>query len=476
MSEKDWLKYLFIPALLLLIDCFFGFQVYSNDFLGYLGLASIIDLGDPSTYYNGVYPPGFVMFLSIVISTKTNILIILKALNYMSLGVAFYFFHTRFFKGINFSFVFFAFVILLVSNKIFLTNILSPGSYALFLICSVIGLIFYDSEDHSKFLISAIGLIFATFLRFEGIVWLICVWSSSVYFNPSMARRWMGYIPLIVSFFLLFVINYYGTASILATRHFLTFEAPDWINLSPSTSFYKQELSDYLFGYLNSVGRDAHYFILLLVSWILLKPSRGLILPLIFYLVIIKLHSSPRGMFLALPFIHVFLIQILFVFWQKSRALTTDLVILLLPIFIYFSLNNYYEKRVIQFTSNSFHKIDLELQNLDQDWRVQSVFTNSHDFYIKSQLPEIAKVNGGWVKLITSFYLQNPNFELEDIDKFHKSLEMEKIRFVVIDSGLIHPSVYSGHALITFRGMDDSEFFKKISLVDSRFIIYQVLW
>jgi hypothetical protein len=391
---KRFQKYLIVPVLAIIIDWFFGFQIYSNDFLGYLGLASVFDLYNSSTHYNGVYPPGYVVVLDVLDSSKWYFLMKVKAINYACLGMVFYCFHSMIFRDVKFVRLLFAFVVLLITSKVFLTNILSPGSYPIFLIFSVSGIAFYESKVPSERLLGAFALILATFFRYEGFVWLICLWISNVIHNSSLIGRWKEYVPILGSLALLSVVSFFGTNSLFATRQFLTFETPEWVNLNPYTTFSTQDSVDYILGYLNNLGREIHYFVALILSWIFLKKRRMLVLSLVLYLLLIKLHSSPRGAFLVLPFLYVFSIELLSLIFEKRYAIGFWVSAVLFPVLLYFSMNNYYQKRKIQILAKSYLEVDLELKRIDPNWKVESLFTNSHDFYVENQLPKTAKVNG----------------------------------------------------------------------------------
>ena len=76
------MKYFSLPLTLFAIDLLFGFQVYSNDFFGYLGLVTVLDFDDPSTFYNGVYPPGFVWLLKCILRLSIDVIFLTKILNY----------------------------------------------------------------------------------------------------------------------------------------------------------------------------------------------------------------------------------------------------------------------------------------------------------------------------------------------------------------------------------------------------------
>ncbi len=468
------LKYCYFPLTLFAIDLFFGFQVCSNDFLGYLGLVTVMDLDDLSTFYNGVYPPGYVWVLKCILSLSDEVILLAKILNYLSLGLVFYFITSKIFKELNFYLIFFCLVVLLVSNEIFLSNSLSPGSYGSFLASLIIGTAYY--EDRSKFsaLISVSSLVIATLFRFEAFIWLICLWCSGTFFFSGPSGNLRGFLTIVLSISILFLINFWGTSSFVATKHFLTFEKPNWVELNPFTKFEKQSLYEFSIGYLKNIAQDVFYFLTLIISWVFLKSFRRLILTCFFYLLLINFHPSPRGVFAILPFVYLFLGLLFYLIWERQRKVAVVFSIFLIAPFLYFSLNNYYHKRRSQVLQSSFTKIGKTLTRFDKNYSAESIFTNSHDFYIRGQLPDLPQVNGGWIKLVDRFYSENPNFDLSHPSIFYSCLISQRVKFLVIDKVLLHTSVYSQEDLITFEELGNSEFFNLVSVVDDRFIIYSV--
>ncbi|MFC5192437.1 hypothetical protein ACFPIK_11730 [Algoriphagus aquatilis] len=471
---RVFLKYFYFPLTLFAIDFIFGLQVYSNDFFGYLGLVTIMDLDDLSTFYNGVYPPGFVWVLKCILNFSDEVILLTKILNYLSLGLVFYFISSKIFKELNFYLVFFCLVVLLVSNEIFLSNSLSPGSYGFFLVSLIVGTSHY--EDRSKFsaLISVSSLVIATLFRFEAFIWLICLWGSGLFFFSGHSKNLRGFLTIVLSVSVLFLINFWGTSSLVATKHFLTFEKPNWVELNPFTKFEKQSFYEFSLGYLNNLVRNVLYFSTLIISWVFLKSFRRLILTCLFYLLLINFHPSPRGVFAILPFVYIFLGLLFFSIWERQKRVAVVLSIFLIPTFLYFSLSNYYHKRTSQVLQSSFKKIGKVITRVDKSYSAESIFTNSHDFYIRDQLPDLPQVNGGWIKLIDRFYIKNPNFDLSHPNNFYDGLKSQKVKFLVIDKVLLHTSIYSQKDLLMFEELGNSEFFNLISLVDDRFMIYSV--
>lgn len=468
------LKYFSLPLTLFAIDLLFGFQVYSNDFFGYLGLVTVLDFDDPSTFYNGVYPPGFVWLLKCILRLSIDVIFLTKILNYFCLGLVVYFLSTKFFKETPFYVVFISFTTLLLTSNIFLSNILSPGSYCFFLVSIIVGTSYYEENSKTSFLICTSSLILATLFRFEAFIWVIGIWVSGVFFVPDHSKNIRAYLPLIISILILLLINFLGTNAFVATKHFLTFEEPKWVDLNPFSKFEKQSFPSFTLGYLNNLINDAFFLVVLTISLMFLKSFRRLTLTCLIYLILINFHSSPRGAFAILPFIYLLLGQLFYSVWLRERRFALVISIFLIPTFLYLSLNNYYQKKQSQAVQNSFHKIGQVLTSIDKNFSIQSVFSNSHDFYLKNQLPGLPKVNGGWIKLVEGFYNRNPNFDLSHSSLFYQAVKSQNVRFLVIDKVLLHPSIYSFKDLNTLEELANSGFFKEINVVDNRFIVYEV--
>ncbi|WP_296704614.1 hypothetical protein [Algoriphagus sp.] len=143
------------------------------------------------------------------------------------------------------------------------------------------------------------------------------------------------------------------------------------------------------------------------------------------------------------------------------------LCVAILPI----ALENYSEKKEIKDRLILFEQIDSNIKAVEPNWDIQNVFTNSHDFYLKNQLPKTPYVNGGWMKLVVNYYKEHPNLSLNTTKEFMENLNSQNIEFVVIDQVLLSPLVYSSNELSTLNSLTSFSQFKRIDTKQDRYLV-----
>jgi hypothetical protein len=463
-------RLLIIPILLIIIDLFFGFQIYSSDTLGLIAISKELDLNEISTYSNGVYPPGFVLLIAIILKTNLNLLFTLKTLNYLFLTLFLlttYIGLKRYVRLIPFVISIIAAVFL---SKLFLINILSAGSYPLYLFLGAFGIIYFYNEQNKYFRLSLVSLVFCTVVRNEGIILIISILISVAPFKSSK-RRILGIsLALIASLFILFLSNYLGIGSVLSNKHNLLFEEPNWVNMHPEFIFNRFTFKEFFEFYFSNLFIDWYYFICLALCALYFKELRMLIFGLLIFYLLIKIHPSPRGIFILIPFSFLFLgIAI----YDQKRIQKILLLLIISPVFTFYSLNNYYSIRRKQIDIQTYELIGKYIEKIQLNWEIQNLFTNNFDFYLRKKLPKTARVNGGWPKLIPRYYQNNPNLTLTNLIEFSRDIDSLKIEYIVIDLSMLDLSIYTQEEINTFSSLDRSDQFLLISEFESRYKLYR---
>ncbi|MBN3521598.1 hypothetical protein JYB62_16425 [Algoriphagus lutimaris] len=449
------------------VDLFFGNLVYSNDFLGIVSVANHLDY---KSLHIGVYPPGYFLWILFILKSGIDLLIGLKAFNWaIILGfslITFIFFKKKLSLG---SYIFFL-ILTLASSQIFITSLLDPGSYPMFLFFASFGLIYISSDKMLESNLAIFFLILSTWIRYEGFALIGSILISSVILKSNWQMKLKSILALIGSILIYSIVAYVSTGQFFTSPHHLLYEEPNWLKIEPNYDFRTYPIIEFIHFYLTNLSYHWYYFLILLISYFILKDFRQVIVVLLLYFFLIKLHPSPRGIFLIIPF--AFLFFACFVESLKPRLKIIARVFLCFAI-VPVVMKNYSQKKEIKDRYLLFEQIDSDLKTVEPDWSIQNVFTNSHDFYLKNQLPKTPKVNGGWMKLVPSFYKDNPNLSLNSPQEFIQNLEDQKIEFVLLDKVLLSPIVYPTNELNTLLSLKDIPQFQSIITGQKRYLLYR---
>ncbi len=447
------------------LDLSFGNLVYSNDFLGIITVANHLEI---HSIHIGVYPPGYFLWILFILKSGIPILTGLKAFNWAFI-LGFSLITLSFFKNklSHSTFIFFL-LFVLVSSKIFLTSLLDPGSYPMFLILASFGLINISSQNKIKSNLAVISLILSTWIRYEGFVLIGSILISSILLKSTLQVKFKSIITLIGSFFIYAIVAKISSGQFFTSPHNLLFEEPNWLKIGPNYEFRSYSLIEFIRFYLTNLSYHWYYFLVLLTSYFFLKEFRPVIFTLLLYYCLIKLHPSPRGIFLVIPFAFLFIACYADPLKPKLKIILGILLcVAILPI----ALENYSEKKEIKDRLILFEQIDSNIKAVEPNWDIQNVFTNSHDFYLKNQLPKTPYVNGGWMKLVVNYYKEHPNLSLNTTKEFMENLNSQNIEFVVIDQVLLSPLVYSSNELSTLNSLTSFSQFKRIDTKQDRYLV-----
>lgn len=466
------LRLLLFPLLVVIFNFWFENLIFSNDSLGLISIANEINLSDISSFYNGVYPPGFTIILKLIITSGLDILLTIKIINFLFLSAFSYGIYFGLKKHVSINIILLSLTIAFLSNKTFSSNIISSGSYPIFLFFGTIGLLAFYQKENKFFGIGCGALALSSFMRYEGFILIISILIAELIFGYNKKKQIWIFMSLIFSSIIILIINYFGATNLVNSPHSIFHKEPNWIKIYPNFIFETVSINEFFHFYYKNIISHSYLLLLLAGSLYKFKNLRNLIISLIIFYLLIKLHPSPRGIFIIIPLLFIFISEIIFSLKGRNKIISIGL---LTPVFLYFLLNNYYDKKKKSLDFQSYKKIEKSIATLIPYWNIENVFTNSFDFYSKNQLPNTPKVNGGWPKFLPSYYEKNPNFDLLTIDSFSKSLELEKIDFVIIDLAQLDMSIYLEQEINTLLNLEYSSNFKFISEIDKRYKVYQVL-
>jgi hypothetical protein len=255
----------------------------------------------------------------------------------------------------------------------------------------------------------------------------------------------------------------------------------NWFEVKPNYQFEQLSLIAFLKFYIFNFSRHSTYalclFLPLIFKNIYSNKIRNLSVVLILYYFIIKLHPSPRGFLLIIPF--SYLNVLVFIQWitpsiQKklksaNKIMVASLIVGILIISIQFLRETKYTLLNLEKQKTEKYKI-IEQELSKAKVPLKSIFTNDYDLYFPDSIPNQIYKNGGWSKLYPPIYNDFPNIDFKNSSSLIKDLQNYNIKYLLINKKLLQEQ-FSAADFASFQAVLESKNFKLIKEISDIEII-----
>ncbi len=432
-------------VLLYAVAGYTGFAILNNDFLQVLKLSEYLQWTDISSYYNGIYPVGFVMMVKALSGTGhllPSILVVLGLLSYALLA-------RTMMVHLDSPLGYAALVAMILCglDTLPFEYLICPGAYIPFMSCVGTGLIYlgigHRDGDQRPAVIGTLFLLLAAEFRdhayiFFGvsIVLLLLLRSSRQVLRPLV----LGSIVYIVY---RMVISYMATGSILTSGHALMVRMVDWSAITPYYEFGRMSLRQFVQFYLHHFME--HLLYLLPLVWYLFRSRSGRLLDFIAYVMvcyyfIIHAHPSVRGILPLIPWSYYYLLHMLLsddtqAQWQRLSTYRRAALLSILAVIGGLSLLGGKAKnvKIARHMTQEYTQLEKVLRTEHPDIKAHQVYTNDFDLYLPDGLPATPYMNGGWARLSPSVYASYPNPRLHSTGALLSDLHDMGIRYIVVN-------------------------------------------
>jgi hypothetical protein len=453
-----------------------GFPIVKPDFLGILALAESTDLLEPGTYYNGIYPIGFIAIAKWLLALPAGVVPAFLAFNLAVFGVFLVIFRKLMLPDAPAPY-FYGYALMLGLDPTFFPYLVSAGAYMLFVSLSVAGMAHYAAGIDRGGWRLAVGagvlLAVGAQVRYHGLPLMGILLSVALLLGGGR-RQWPYLLAcLLGAWGLQACISFWGTGQFFQTQHNLFVLSVKWIELHPGYVFETVGWGEYLRFYGGHLLGDAAYLLPLAGYFLLGQRRKGLDVlaaTALLYYFAIKLHPSPRGVLPVIPLSYFYGLRLL-----QERVLGRERRLALVAgcgLAMVFVLRDYRLLRAEGAKAAERHHIEALVLARQGDMEARRIFTNAYDFYLPGRLPDQPYANGSWAKLNENTYRRFPNVDLSSPGRLLADLKAKRMAYLVIDRPLLERQLRETPALASLQALLDSGQAERLEAGGGRFEVY----